>query len=77
MRVDVKPKRLVYGFRLGGRRWYPWLFVLLCFALMVVSYEVGGRDLKIEWAVFIVAGIGRLTTLLSQHLQEARLFAGL
>lgn len=66
------------GFRLGNRRRYPWLFVLLCFGLLVVAYELGGKDLKIEWAVSILAGIGGLTTFLyTQHLQETRLFTEL
>jgi hypothetical protein len=66
------------SFRLGNRRWYPWLFVLLCLGLLVVAYEVGGKDLKIEWAVSILAGIGGLTTFLyTQHLQETRLFTDL
>jgi hypothetical protein len=66
------------GFRLGNRRRYPWLFVLLCFSLLVVAYELGGKDLKIEWAVSILAGIGGLTTFLyTQHLQETRLFTEL
>jgi hypothetical protein len=66
------------GFRLGNRRWYPWLFVLLCFGFLVVAYEVGGKDLKIEWAVSVLAGVGGLTTFLyTQHLQETRLFTEL
>jgi hypothetical protein len=74
----VLSRRLMGGFRLGNRRWYPLLFVVLCFALFGVAIDLGGRELKIEWVVSILGGVGGLTTFLyTQHLQETRLFTEL
>ncbi len=72
------PRRLSGDFRLGNRRQYPWLFIILCVALLAIAYEVGGKALKIEWVVSILGGVGGLTTFLyTQHLQETRLFTEL
>jgi hypothetical protein len=69
---------LTGGFRLRNRRWYPWLFVLLCVGLLAAAYLVGGTVPKIEWVVSILGGVGGLTTFLyTQHLQETRLFTEL
>lgn len=66
------------GFRLSNRRWYPWIFLLLCTVFLLLAYELGGKQLKIEWVVSVLGGAGGLTTFLySQHLQETRLFTEL
>jgi len=71
-------QRLTGGFRLSNRRWYPWVFLLLCTVFLLLAYELGGRQLKIEWVVSVLGGAGGLTTFLySQHLQETRLFTEL
>lgn len=71
-------QRLAGGFRLNNRRWYPWIFILLCTVFLLLAYVLGGRQLKIEWVVSVLGGAGGLTTfLLSQHLQETRLFTEL
>jgi len=69
---------LIGGFRLGNRRWYPALFVLLCAGFLSVAYLLGGKELKIEWVISVLGGAGALTTFLyAQHLQETRLFTEL
>jgi hypothetical protein len=71
-------QRLTGGFRLSNRRWYPWVFLLLCTVFLLLAYDLGGRQLKIEWVVSVLGGAGGLTTFLySQHLQETRLFTEL
>jgi hypothetical protein len=66
------------GFRLRNRRWYAWLFILLCVGLIIFVYVVGKAVPKIEWVVSILGGVGGLTTFLyTQHLQETRLFTEL
>ena len=71
-------QRLTGGFRLSNRRWYPWVFLLLCTGFLLIAYDLGGRQLKIEWVVSVLGGAGGLTTFLySQHLQETRLFTEL
>ena len=71
-------QRVTGGFRLSNRRWYPWVFLLLCAMFFSVAYQLGGRELKIEWVVSVLGGVGGLTTFLySQHLQETRLFTEL
>lgn len=68
-------QRLTGGFRLSNRRWYPWVFLLLCTFFLLLAYALGGQQLKIEWVVSVLGGAGGLTTFLySQHLQETRLF---
>ena len=68
-------QRLTGGFRLSNRRWYPWVFLLLCTFFLLLAYALGGKQLKIEWVVSVLGGAGGLTTFLySQHLQETRLF---
>jgi hypothetical protein len=45
---------------------------------LLLAYDLGGRQLKIEWVVSVLGGAGGLTTFLySQHLQETRLFTEL
>ena len=74
----MRSQRLIGGFRLGNRRWYPALFVLLCAGFLSVAYLLGGQELKIEWVVSVLGGAGGLTTFLyAQHLQETRLFTEL
>lgn len=69
---------LTGGFRLDNRRWYAWLFLVLCLGLFAVAYEFGGKDLKIEWVISALGAAGGLTTFLyTQHLQETRLFTEL
>ena len=71
-------QRLTGGFRLSNRRWYPWVFLLLCTVFLMLAYTLGGRQLKIEWVVSVLGGAGGLTTFLySQHLQETKLFTEL
>jgi hypothetical protein len=71
-------QRLTGGFRLSNRRWYPWVFLLLCTVFLLLAYELGGKQLKTEWVVSVLGGAGGLTTFLySQHLQETRLFTEL
>lgn len=71
-------QRLTGGFRLSNRRWYPWVFVLLCTVFLLLAYDLGGKQLKMEWVVSVLGGAGGLTTFLySQHLQETRLFTEL
>jgi hypothetical protein len=71
-------QRLTGGFRLSNRRWYPWVFLLLCTCFLLLAYALAGRQLKIEWVVSVLGGAGGLTTFLySQHLQETRLFTEL
>jgi hypothetical protein len=66
------------GFRLGNRRWYPWLFLAVCAALFAVAYQVAGKNLRIEWVVSALGVAGGVTTFLyTQHLQETRLFTEL
>jgi hypothetical protein len=66
------------GFKLGNRRWYPWLFLVLCIGLFAAAYEFGGKDLKLQWAISALGAAGGLTTFLyTQHLQETRLFTEL
>lgn len=72
------PRHLIGGFHLGNRKWYPWLFLVLCAAFFAVAYQVAGQSLKIEWVISILAAAGGLTTFLyTQHLQETRLFTEL
>jgi hypothetical protein len=74
----LRSQRLIGGFRLGNRRWYPALFILLCAGFLSLAYSLGGRELKIEWVVSVLGGAGGLTTFLyAQHLQETRLFTEL
>jgi hypothetical protein len=74
----VLPRHLIGGFHLGNRKWYPWLFLVLCAAFFAVAYQVAGKSLKIEWVISILAAAGGLTTFLyTQHLQETRLFTDL
>jgi hypothetical protein len=71
-------QRLTGGFRLSNRRWYPWVFLLLCTFFLLLASALGGGQLKIEWVVSVLGGAGGLTTFLySQHLQETRLFTEL
>jgi hypothetical protein len=35
----VNSKSLMGGFKLSNRRWYPWLFLLLCILFLVFAYE--------------------------------------
>ena len=71
-------QRMAGGFRLSNRRWYPWVFLLLCTFFLLLAYALGGRQLRIEWVVSVLGGAGGLTTFLySQHLQETRLFTEL
>jgi hypothetical protein len=63
---------------LGNHKWYPWLFLALCFAFSAIAYEVAGKNLRIEWAISALGAAGGLTTFLyTQHLQETRLFTEL
>ena len=76
--MDVLMRHLMGGFRLGNRRWYPWLFVLLLVGLFAVAVDLGGKDLKIEWVISVLAGAGGLTAIVyTQDLQETRLFTEL
>jgi hypothetical protein len=76
--TTLMSQRLTGGFRLSNRRWYPWVFLLLSTFFILLAYELGGRQLKIEWVVSVLGGAGGLTTFLySQHLQETRLFTEL
>jgi len=69
---------LTGGFKLGNRRWYPWLFAILCGVLVATGHFVGEVNLKSEWVIAAVGAAGGVTTFLySQHLQETRLFADL
>jgi hypothetical protein len=71
-------QRLLGGFQLGNRRWYPWLFLTLCVGFFAVAYHISGKDLKVEWVVSSLGAAGGLTTFfLTQHLQETRLFTEL
>jgi hypothetical protein len=70
----VISRRFMGGFRLGNRRWYPWLFLVLCGAILLVAYRLGVREIKIEWVVSVLGGAGGLTAFFyTQHLQETRL----
>jgi hypothetical protein len=52
--------------------------VSLCVAFIGVAYEVSGKALNITWIVTGLGAAGGLTTfLLTQHLQETRLFTEL
>ena len=69
---------LMGGFRLSNRRWYPWLFALLCVVLLAIAYQLAGKELKIEWVISALGAAGGLTTFFyTQHLQETRLFTEL
>lgn len=71
-------QRLLGGFRLGNRRWYPWLFVSLCIGFFAFAYEVSGKNLNVGWIVSGLGAAGGVTTFLfTQHLQETRLFTDL
>jgi hypothetical protein len=74
----VNSKNLMGGFKLGNRRWYPWLFLLLGVLFLLFAYELAGKELKIEWVISALGSAGGLTTFLyTQHLQETRLFTEL
>jgi hypothetical protein len=73
----VKELRVRGGFRLHNRRWYPWLFAVLCIAVVGGALLLGSQ-LRIEVVVSALGGAGGVTAFLyTQHLQETRLFTEL
>lgn len=73
----MSSQRLMGGFRLSNRRWYPWAFLLLVAGLLIM-YEIKGQELKFEWVVSVFGAVGgAIAFLFTQHLQETRLFTEL
>jgi hypothetical protein len=76
--MDVSMPQIRIGFQLNNRRRYPWIFLILSIALLVVIYLLGGETLKDQLAI-PVAGVAVAfgTFIFTQQLQETRLFADL
>ena len=62
-------------FRLGNRKWYPWLFLGLCIIVIPVTYQLlpPGKGVEGLLPSFALLG-GFVAFLYTQHLQQSRLF---
>jgi hypothetical protein len=62
-------------FRLGNRKWYPWLFLGLCILVIPLTYQLLPAGKGIEGILPAIGLVGGFVAFLyTQHLQQSRLF---